>query len=114
MNPLSILQRALFVLALLGANCAQPVDAASFNCAQASGCTEAVICETPQLSRLDSRMARLYGALQDSSSLGGATGLLGSQRAWLESRDSCGCNANCLVSKYESRIRLFEDALGSE
>jgi len=114
MSTSSILQRSLFALALWGAGQAPPVFAASFNCARASGCTEVVICETPQLSRLDSRMARLYSDLQDSSSLRGAARLLGSQKVWLESRNSCGCNANCLVSKYESRIRLFEDALASD
>jgi uncharacterized protein len=88
--------------------------AASFDCGRASGCTENVICQTPQLSRLDSRMARLFDALQDAAGRRGARTLLDSQRAWLDNRDSCGCNANCLVSQYEARIRLFDDVLALE
>ena len=86
--------------------------AASFNCGRATSCTEHVICQTPQLSRLDSRMTRLYDELQDMASRRGARRLLNSQRAWLDNRDSCGCNANCLVGMYESRIMLFNEVLG--
>ncbi len=90
------------------------VYAASFNCARASGCVETVICETPQLSRQDSRMARLYEELQTMANRRGARTLLDSQREWLDNNYTCGCNANCLVTQYESRIRLFEEVLGSQ
>lgn len=86
--------------------------AASFNCNKAVTCTENVICETPQLSSLDSRMDRLYNELQDSATRRGAKRLINSQRNWLDNRDSCGCNANCLVSMYDSRITLFNEVLG--
>jgi uncharacterized protein len=87
-------------------------NAASFNCNRASTCTENVICDTPQLSSLDSRMNRLYNELQNMSTKRGARRLLASQRDWLDSRDTCGCNANCLVGMYNSRIDLFNGVLG--
>lgn len=85
---------------------------ASFNCNRSATCTENVICETPQLSSLDSRMDRLYSDLQSNVNFRGARRLLNSQRAWLDNRDSCGCNANCLVGMYESRIEIFNNVLG--
>jgi uncharacterized protein len=83
------------------------LSAASFDCCKASGCVEEVICQSPQPSRLDSEMADLYFSLRRQSSRAGATQLLDSQRAWLRSRNTCGCDANCLVSHYNERIRLF-------
>jgi uncharacterized protein len=88
-----------------------PAEAASCNCALASSCTESVICSSPQLSVLDSKMSGLYSALQSMASRKGAKTLLSSQRNWLNSRDDCGCNANCLVSEYESRIQLFKQVI---
>lgn len=85
---------------------------ASFNCNRASTCTEIVICATPQLSSLDSHMDQLYNDLQNNANNRGARRLLNSQRVWLDNRDSCGCNANCLVSMYESRIQVFSNVLG--
>jgi uncharacterized protein len=59
-------------------------------------------------------MAGFYTELQDVASRRGAGILLNSQRSWLDSRDSCGYDANCLVSRYESRIQLFKEVLDVE
>ena len=90
---------------------AAPATCASFNCAAARTCTEKVICATPQLSVLDDQMASRYFALRALASRAGAQALLSSQRQWLADRDSCGCNANCLLGYYNSRIRLFDNIL---
>jgi uncharacterized protein len=105
------LAATIFAAGVALATAGAPAEAASFNCARAAGCVEEVICATPQLSRLDSRMSRLYYNLQSWASRRGGHVLLNSQRAWLDNRDSCGCNANCLVGMYNSRIELFEEAL---
>jgi uncharacterized protein len=81
---------------------------ATFSCAEARNCTESVICATPQLGELDRRMSRLYFQLRDDSTRREARRLLESQRDWLENRNSCGCNANCLVEMYKDRIAKFE------
>jgi len=102
----------LLAVVALGIGPYGAAEAAAFNCAQASGCMEKVICATPQLSQLDSRMSSLYFRLQSYANRRGANRLLSSQIAWLSERDTCGCDANCLVTMYESRITLFEEVLG--
>lgn len=84
---------------------------ATFSCAEAKNCTEKVICSTPQLGELDRRMSRLYFRLRDEFSRREARQLLESQRDWLEDRNSCGCNANCLIERYKERIARFEREL---
>lgn len=78
--------------------------AASFDCDRAKGCVENVICQSPQLSQMDSEMANLYFMLRNFSSRRGARALLTSQRNWLTKRNTCNCDANCLVGYYNSRI----------
>ncbi len=104
----SVIIAALLSVAAIPA-VAQPQH---INCAYAAGCVEKMICDSPQLFNLDARMTRLYFHLQSLSSRHGAYELLSSQVAWLSERDTCGCNANCLVSMYESRINSFVEVLG--
>jgi uncharacterized protein len=80
-------------------------------CGTPRNCTEEVICATPQLGALDEEMSELYYELRDQSSRRGAHALLQSQRGWLAARDTCGCNANCLVGYYRSRISQFKSIL---
>jgi uncharacterized protein len=77
----------------------------------ASNCTESVICATPQLARFDVKMSTLYRELKGYSSRRSANRLLRSQRQWLRERNSCGCNADCLISYYRSRINLFTNII---
>lgn len=111
MRVLRIFRKMLLTIGMLGVQFMPSAYAASFNCDNASTCTEEVICQTPQLSDLDSQMSNLYFKLQDESSREGARRLLESQREWLDRRDSCSCNANCLVGHYRARIRLFREVL---
>lgn len=108
----SIIMSALALATLVTALAAPALAQQPWWCNRApKNCTEAVICQTPQLGRLDVRMAARYHALQDVSSRRGARRLLNSQRRWLRARNSCGCNANCLISYYRGRINLFDDIL---
>jgi uncharacterized protein len=84
---------------------------ATFSCSEAKNCTEKVICSTPQLGDLDRRMSRLYFRLRGESSRREARRLVESQRDWLDDRNSCGCNANCLIDRYNERIARFEREL---
>jgi uncharacterized protein len=82
--------------------------AQSFDCAPYLAnrqAPETVICETPQLQSLDEAMASIYSDLMGRLSRRAAESLRGNQRNWLAARDSCGFNANCLVSRYNQRIR---------
>jgi uncharacterized protein len=102
---------SFFAIVMAAAFLAVPSHAASFPCSRARSCTEQVICQTPELSHMDDRMAAMYFSFQSQSSRRGATALLQSQRSWLASRDSCVCNASCLMDHYAARIDLFENVL---
>jgi len=100
---------------LLGVACLflGPAYGQSFHCPQYS-CPESVICDTPMLSRLDDTMAGLYYQIRGMASKPAAGILLRNQRAWLDLRNSCGCNATCLESAYAKRIDAFRNVIGSE
>lgn len=58
---------------------------------------EQTICATPELARLDARLAAEYGALRSDDP---------SQDRWLRgSRDGCGRDIACLRAAYTERLR---------
>lgn len=82
---------------------ANPVNAASFDCAKASTTTEKIICSDAALSALDSSMAAAYRDALAQAPAGARTRLTGEQRAWLaETRDRCG-DVACLAQAYAAR-----------
>jgi uncharacterized protein len=91
---------------------AESASAASFDCRpydRTGQCPEAVICETPKLSQLDSEMADQYFQLKDSLRRRKARALKREQKAWLEDRDDCGCDATCIEAEYQRRLdELFQ------
>lgn len=106
------MKKATFMptLVLLGCSLAVSVgsvNAASFNCRRASGCVEETICNNARLSRMDSTMSSLYFRLRNGNYGAEARRLVRSQRSWLVSRESCGCDDTCLVNMYRSRIQTF-------
>jgi uncharacterized protein len=83
---------------------ASPADAASFNCGKAAAADEIAICRTTVLSELDVAMATLYGVRMQIPMLMGARGAAqDEQRAFLQSRASCGSNVACIQSAYQQR-----------
>lgn len=93
--------RYAFVLALCAA--AQPIAAASFDCAKARRATEKAICADAGLSDLDDQLGRYYhgarAALQENAAC-----LNGDQRDWLKLRDACAADAACLKRSYLERL----------
>ncbi len=58
---------------------------------------ERTICATPELARLDTRLADLYGALRSADP---------DQDRWLvRRRDGCGADIACLRAAYTERLR---------
>jgi uncharacterized protein len=104
----TIRQLAALGLGLLAlAGVAAPADAASFDCRpyhRARSCPETIVCSTPELSRMDDRVARLYNVRLRALSFRQAARLTDEQRDWLDSRNACGCNASCILRHYETRI----------
>lgn len=81
---------------------AEPLQAASFDCAQASKKIEKTVCSSPELSSLDKELGDAYqSALAQSSN---ANQLKADQRTWLrEVRNQCQ-TTTCLVEVYKQRL----------
>jgi len=89
-----------FCLALVTLN----AQAASFDCAKASGRVEQEICRNLDLSNLDDQMAKAYrGMMASAISVNAKQELRASQRQWLANRNRC-THASCLVSHYQDRL----------
>ncbi|WEJ58135.1 DUF3298 domain-containing protein [Devosia sp. FJ2-5-3] len=120
-----MLSRLVFLAAALGLLVATaPARAASFDCAKASTPFEHAICDNPELSTADERLARTYqtaiGGLSESVASAMRTG----QRTWLDyARRACTRDAepltsgsydergvSCLVSLFTSRARVLEQS----
>lgn len=76
-------------------------NAASFYCGGNLNYAEKAICDNPQLSRMDDRMASLYWRVVNNGNYRRGQA---AQVEWLRERDSCGANVDCLWSEYNSRI----------
>ena len=78
----------------------KPMIAASFNCDDATGVSERVICEDFNLSVDDRTVAALY----NTALRGGEKSIKISQREWMKVRDACLGDTDCLHASYEKRI----------
>ncbi len=80
--------------------------AASFDCSKAATPIEHMICDTAEISDLDSELAEaLKGAISSSAD---ATTLRAEQRAWMRgTRNVCSTPA-CLVDSYSTRIEALK------
>ena len=106
----------LAVLTLL-ASVLLPVagHSASFDCAKASTPTEHAICDNPQLSSLDEQTAGLYytlisgGIAQPTQTV---EQVKTAQAGFIQKRDACGANFNCLVDAYTAQVMYLNEASG--
>lgn len=80
--------------------CAVSAQAASFDCAKARTKIEHIICDTPEISKLDEVLATHYRVEQAGTDAGE---LKKKQREWLKERNGCA-DANCVKRAYEKRI----------
>jgi uncharacterized protein len=80
-------------------------EAASFDCAKATTKVEHIICDTPEISKLDEELAERYkAALQDQTK---AEQIRQSQRQWMKERNNCS-DAACAKSAYEKRLSALQ------
>jgi uncharacterized protein len=96
----------LRLVALLGlfAVLASDVGAApSFDCAKAQSAAEKKVCATPDLEWFDRQLARLY-RLARYQAEDEHDALLAEQRAFLDRRDACWDEYECLLKAYETRL----------
>jgi len=80
---------------------ALPVHAASFDCAKASTKVEHLICDNPEISKLDEELNTVYiAALQNKTK---ANMVKQAQKQWLKVRNTC-TDAECVMRAYETRV----------
>ncbi|MEO7622242.1 MAG: lysozyme inhibitor LprI family protein [Gallionella sp.] len=76
-------------------------QAASFDCGKAQSKVEHLICDNPEISKLDDDLSASYNAaLQDQAQ---AKAIKQEQKQWLKERDICS-DADCLEMVYRDRI----------
>lgn len=79
----------------------------SFNCANARGSIERLICSDSELAGLDLRMSALYARSMETASPSKASRLRAYQRGWIRARNECWKSSNthqCVISAYNDRI----------
>lgn len=100
------LANLIVITIVLGALSATKGHAASFDCKKAGTQVEKAICATPKLGQLDEDLMAAYKKVAATEKQ--------SQRAWLEYRNTCGPDLQCLIEMYKSRIAVLERAARSQ
>lgn len=113
----------LFTLAFL-ASFSLPAAAAGFDCAKASTPFEHAICDSPELSTADDRLAKTYQTAIGGLSEAAVAAVREDQRAWLDfAQRACAPEAKpmtngrydedrtrCLINLFNSRSSSLEDS----
>jgi len=84
-----------------------PAQAASFDCSKAQSKIEKMVCADSGLSRLDEKIAKVYGEVLKKSS--DETLLKKQQRGWLKARNQCK-DISCLGDHYRGRLAELNEA----
>lgn len=92
-------------LVLFGLTLALPVYAASFDCAKARTKVEHLICDNPELSKLDEELDETYKIAQQDSPQNVA--IKHTQKIWLRVRNACG-DVKCIKDAYTGRLTLLK------
>jgi len=92
------------VLGLLAVNVSATI-AQSFNCRSATFPDELEICQDPELSRLDERMAGLYHSARGQAQGNVRQALDTAQTQWVLTRRRCGPDGACIEEAYQGHIR---------
>lgn len=84
--------------------------AASFNCQQASLPAEKAICANTNLSHLDEQTAGMYFTIVGSGAPAATvTEVKSSQAKFVQIRNACGANVDCLVDAYTSQMMFLKN-----
>ena len=95
---------------------AASADGPSFDCAEADGSIEEMICTDPELAALDRQLALVYGqavaAIEALDAPGNSLAELRTyQRGWIKGRNECwkaGDQQACVAAGYEQRIATLQ------
>src|SRR3954470_16142673 len=86
------------------AGAASGAQAQSFNCRRAYFADEKLICMSPELSRLDERLNRIFGQTRRLLSPSGRNALDREEERWVVARRRCGPDHQCVEDFYRDRI----------
>jgi uncharacterized protein len=102
---------SLLALAVL-AGAAHPAAAQEFDCRKAQATSERMICRSDRLAGLDERMSGLYSELKAAyGNRYERNDLKLYQRQFLDARDSCGRDTECIKGAYLDQISVLESRL---
>ncbi len=76
-------------------------SATSFDCVKAKSKVEHIICDNPEISKLDEQLAAAYKAALHNKAY--ADVIRVAQKRWIEVRNACP-DAECVTGTYESRL----------
>ncbi len=82
--------------------------AASFNCERAQTQTEHTVCEQLSLNDADVKMATTYNIIRKLVPMGTRGVIQDQQVKWLQLRDQCQDNVNCLTEVYKMRQQKLD------
>ncbi len=99
----------IMITVLMGAQTFLPVAAASFDCTKATSEVEKLICQNPELSRLDEEMAQIYqkalASIRDKYAPNdGGAWFKREQKIWLQHMRNACTTAKCLEDRYRGNI----------
>ena len=100
------------VAAAAVAGAASGTQAQSFNCHKAYFADEKLICMSPELSRLDERLDRIFGQNRQLLSPAGRNALDREEERWVVARRHCGPDHSCIEDFYRDRIAELAARLG--
>ncbi len=82
--------------------------AASFNCERAQTKTEHAVCAHLSLNDADVKMATTYNIIRKLVPMGTRGVIQDQQVKWLQLRDQCQDNVNCLTEVYKMRQQKLD------
>ena len=83
----------------------------SFDCHKAASLSEKTICANAALSHLDFQLSRTWKKLLDAfSDSGQSPRLKADQRTWMERREGCGADSDCIAKLYRDRLAALNGA----
>ena len=94
------------------AGAVRPAAAQEFDCQRARTASERAICRSDRLGGLDERMSALYSELRAAyGNRYQRNDLKMYQRQFLDARDSCGRDVECIRGAYLDQISVLESRL---
>jgi uncharacterized protein len=78
---------------------------------KAATANERALCADPFLLQTDARLDTLYDIASRLVSAEDRSSLLDSQRVWVQQRELCGIDKNCMHAAYAKRASVFETIL---